>query len=432
MKNNKGPNSDTDQIIDIDKLGGRRSHRKRWLLLIVLIAAIVAVVVMRTKKKESGSVQFKTEQAQRGDITVLVTATGTIQPTNEVEVGSELSGIVESVEADFNDKVKVGQVLAKLDTSKLNAQVTQSKAALQSTEAKVLQAQATLNETCNKLSRFEKVRELSNNKVPSQTDFDAAQADFERAKADEASAKAALSQAQAALETYQVDLRKAIIRAPINGIVLTRNIEQGQTVAASFETPILFTLAEDLTEMELCVDVDEADIGQVKEGQDATFSVDAYPNRTFQAQIIQTRYGAQTVEGVVTYETVLKVDNTDLSLRPGMTATADIIVMKIEKAVLAPNSALRFEMTEEDDKTANGGGLVNAILPHPPRRESKQKESAISSSNQQQVWVLKGGQPVAVPVTTGATDGVRTEILSGEIKPGMSLIVGVISRGRRI
>lgn len=431
MNNRISPNSDTDQIIDIDKLGGRRSHRKRWLLLILLVAAIAITVAMRTRTAKSDSIQFKTEEVRRGDITVLVTATGTLEPTNEVEVGSELSGIVKSVEADYNDKVKVGQVLAKLDTSKLDAQVTQSKAALQAAEAKVMQAKATLNETRNKLDRFKKVRELSDNKVPSQTDFDAAQADFERAEADLASANASESQAKATLEAYQVDKRKSVICSPINGIVLTRNIEEGQTVAASFETPVLFTLAEDLTQMELCVDVDEADIGQVKDGQDATFTVDAYPNRTFQARIVQTRYGAQTVEGVVTYETVLEVDNTDLSLRPGMTATADIIVLKIENAVSVPNAALRFEMTQGNDKTDNGG-LVSAILPHPPRRELKQKENAISSSNQQQVWAMRDGRPATVPVTTGVTDGVRTEILSGPIEPGMSLIVGTIEskRGR--
>ena len=430
MKDRNKPNPDIEQIIGIDKLSGRRRRRKRWLFLVILAAVIIAAVVMRTKTGKSNSIQYKTEQVQRGDITVLVTATGTLEPTNEVDVGSELSGIVESVEVDYNNKVEVGQVLARLDTSKLNAQVTQSKAALESAEAKVLQAKATVNETRNKLTRYEKVRELSNNKVPSQTEFDTAQANFERAEADEASAKAAQSQAKATLEAYEVDLRKAVIRSPINGIVLTRNIEQGQTVAASFETPVLFTLAEDLTKMELCVDVDEADIGQVKEGQDAIFTVDAYPNRTFHAKIIQIRYGAQTVEGVVTYETVLKVDNTDLSLRPGMTATADIIVLKIEDAVLVPNSALRFEMTEEDNKTENRG-LVNAILPHPPRRESKRRENAINSSNQQQVWVLRDGRPVAVPVTIGATDGVRTEILDGAIEPGMSLIVDVMTRGRR-
>ncbi len=430
MKNGKEPSSDITQTIGVDKLSDRRDRLKRWLLVAILVVTIVISVVIWTKAGKSDSMQFKTEEVRRGDITVIVTATGTLQPTNEVDVGSELSGIIESVEVDYNNKVKVGQVLARLDTSKLEAQVTQSKAALESAKAKVLQAQATLNETRSKLAQFQKVRELSNNKVPSQSEFDAAEAAFERAKADGASARSAVSQAEATLEAYKTDLSKTVIRSPINGIVLTRSVEPGQTVAAAFQAPVLFTLAEDLTQMELHVDVDEADVGKVKEGQDAIFSVDAYPNRTFRAQITQTRYGAQTVEGVVTYETVLKVDNADLSLRPGMTATADIIVMKIEDAVLVSSSALRFKMSTEDDKK-NDGGLVGALLPHPPRHKSKQKENTISSGNKQQVWVLKDGQPLAVPVTTGATDGVMTEILDGEIEPGMLLVVDVISRGGR-
>ena len=234
---------------------------------------------------------------KRGDLTVIVTATGTLQPTNKVDVGSELSGIVKSVEADYNDRVKVGQVLARLDTSKLEAQVTQSRAALDSAKAKVLQAQATVLETRSKLTQFQKVRELSNNKVPSQSELDAAEAAFERAKADEASATAAVSQAQATLEANQTDLSKSVIRSPINGVVLTRSMEPGQTVAASFTAPVLFTLAEDLTQMELHVDVDEADVGKVKEGQKAAFGVAAYPNRTFEARITQTRFGSSRPRG---------------------------------------------------------------------------------------------------------------------------------------
>jgi HlyD family secretion protein len=430
MSTAKKLDSDISQTIGVDKRSELRSRRRRRLLITIPVLVIVIFIALRTREDKSPQTEFKTEQVRRGDITVIVTATGTLEPTNEVEVGSELSGIIKSVEVDYNSKVKVGQVLAILDTSKLDAQVTQSKAALESAKAKVLQAQATLSETHSKLSQFQKVRELSNNKVPSQTEYDAAEAAFERAKADEASAKAAVSQAQAALDAYETDLSKAVIRSPINGIVLTRSVEPGQTVAAAFQAPVLFTLAEDLTQMELHVNVDEADVGQVKEGQDGTFSVDAYPNRTFKAQIIQTRYGSQTVDGVVTYETVLKVNNADLSLRPGMTATADITVMKVEDALLAPNSALRFEISEEDTKTRSGG-LVSAILPHPPRQESKQKGNAISSSsNQQRVWILKDGRPVAVPVTTGATDGVMTEILDGKIEQGTSLVVGIISKGK--
>jgi HlyD family secretion protein len=427
---NTGTNPDLDiaKALGTDQSSGRKSHLKRWLILSILAVVIVMFIIIRTKNGKSSQMQFKTEQVTRGDITVIVTATGTLEPTNEVEVGSELSGIVESVEADYNNKVKVGQVLAKLDTSKLDAQVTQSKAALDSAKAKVLQTQATLSETSNKLTQYEKVRELSKNKVPSQTEFDAAQAAFERAKADVASAEAEVSQAQATLEAYQTDLSKAVVRSPINGIVLTRNIEQGQTVAASFETPVLFTLAEDLTQMELHVNVDEADVGKVKEGQDAVFTVDAYPDRTFKAHITQIRYGAETVDGVVTYETVLKVDNADLSLRPGMTATADIIIMKVENALMVSNSALRFEMPKENAKKTNGG-LVSTILPHPPRRESKPKENTISSGSQHDIWILRDDKPVTVTVTTGVTDGVNTEIVGGNIEPGMLLVVDVVSRG---
>jgi HlyD family secretion protein len=428
MKNRKNPNSDITRTIEIGKFSGHRKRLKRWFFTAILAAVIVVCAVIWTKAGKSNSMQFKTEKVQRGDITVIVTATGTLQPTNEVEVGSELSGIVESVEVDYNDKVKVGQALAKLNTSKLDAQVTQSKAALESAKANVLQTQATLSETRSKLAQFQKVRELSNNKVPSQTEFDAAEAAFMRAKADEAIATAAVSQAQATLEAYQTDLSKTVIRSPIDGIVLTRSVEPGQTVAAAFQAPVLFTLAEDLTKMELRVNVDEADIGQVKEGQSATFNVDAYPNRTFGAQITQIRYGAQTVDGVVTYETVLKVDNTDLSLRPGMTATADITVMKIEDIVLVSNSALRFTMPT-DENIDNSGGLVNTLLPHPPRRETKQKESEVSNSNRK-LWVLKDGKPVDVQVTTGASDGVMTEILNGGIEPGMLVVVDIISKGK--
>ncbi len=421
----------TKLVSDINRIigAGNQNNLKRRLFIIVPAIAIILFIIIWAKSGESSLTQYKTEQVQQGDLTVEVTATGTLQPTNEVEVGSELSGIVKSVEVDYNSKVKVGQVLARLDTSKLNAQVTQSKAALESAKAKVLQAQATLNETRSKLTQYQKVRELSNNKVPSQTEFDAAEASFERAKADEASAKAAVSQAEATLKAYETDLSKAVICSPIDGIVLTRNIEPGQTVAASFETPVLFTLAEDLTKMELHVNVDEADVGQVKEGQDAEFTVDAYSNRTFKAKIIQTRYGSETVDGVVTYETVLKVDNNDLCLRPGMTATADITVLKIENAILVSGSALRFKMTSEESKKNNSGGLVSTLLPHPPS-QSKQKENTISSGNQQQVWALKDGQPIAVGVTTGATDGVMTEILEGDIEPSMSLITDIISKGK--
>ncbi len=225
---------------------------------------------------------------------------------------------------DYNSKVKAGQVLAVLDTAKLEAPIAQSRAALESAKAKAQQAKATVTETLAKMEQYQKVWSLSGGKVPSQTEMDAAKASLERAKADAANNAAAVSQAEAVLKSNLTDLSKSVIKSPIDGIVLARSIEPGQTVAASFTAPVLFTLAEDLAKMDLHVNVDEADIGRVLEGQSATFSVAAYPNRTFDALISQARYGSSTTSGVVTYETVLKVENPDLSLRPGMTATADI------------------------------------------------------------------------------------------------------------
>jgi HlyD family secretion protein len=429
MESKSNQESDVAKVLEIDRSSGRRKGLKRWLVVAIVVAAAVTSIVVWNRMEQSGSVQYKTQQVERGNLIVIVTATGTLQPTNEVEVGSELSGIIKTVEVDYNDSVKVGQVLAKLDTSKLEAQMAQAKAALESAKAKVLQAQATVKETRAKLAQLQKVRELSHNKVPSQSELDAAEAAFERAKADEASAKAAVSQAQATLQANKTDLSKSIIRSPINGIVLTRSVEPGQTVAASFTAPVLFALAEDLTQMELHVDVDEADIGKVHEGQEATFSVAAYPNRTFEARITQARYGSSTTSGVVTYETVLKVNNTDLSLRPGMTATADITVKKVENAVLIPSVALRFTPPAQEQKKEkkSSGSLLASLLPRRPRSAFKKDEDISANKKERRVWILKDGNLSAIPVTIGSTDGRMTEVVAGDIKPGMALVVDTVS-----
>ncbi|MCX5906028.1 MAG: efflux RND transporter periplasmic adaptor subunit [Deltaproteobacteria bacterium] len=429
MKSKPNAVSDVAQTLKIDEPSKRRKGLKKWIIVVLLTAAAMTAVVIWKLTETSNAVQYKTQEVQIGNLTVIVTATGTLQSTNKVDVSSELSGIIKTVAVDYNDRVKVGQVLATLDTSKLQAQVMQSKAAMESAKGKVLQAQATVKETRSKLRQLQKVRELSNNKVPSQSEIDAAEAALERAEADEVSAKAAVSQAQATLEANETDLSKSVIRSPINGIVLTRNAEPGQTVAAAFQAPVLFNLAEDLTKMELHVDVDEADVGQVREGQTATFSIDAYPGRTFQARITQARYGSKTTEGVVTYETVLKVDNSDLSLRPGMTATADITVKKVEKVTLVPNAALRFTPPVQEEKKSSSG-LVGALLPRPPSSPSKPIEEATTNKNQRRVWTLQEGKLSAVPITIGATNGIRTEVVAGDIKAGMAVVVDIAERGK--
>ncbi len=427
MKSKRSSESHITQILGTDRFSGERRRVKRWAFVCALALLAAVPVIIWTKTKNANSIKYQTREVQRGDLTVTVTATGNLEPTNQVDVGTEVSGTVETVEVDYNDEVKVGQVLARLDPSKFQAQVLQSKAALKSARARVLEAQATVNEMHNELSRLNRVRELSDNKVPSQHDLDAAQAALQRAQADEALAMAQVSEAQATLEFNETDLSKAVIRSPVNGVVLTRSVEPGQTVAASFQAPVLFTLAEDLTQMELRVDVDEADVGQVKDGQEATFTVDAYPDRNFPARITQVRFGSKTVDGVVTYETVLNVDNSDVSLRPGMTATAEITVKKIENAILVPNAALRFtppigEKKEPSDDT----DLIGKLLPRRHRHPSKERKDATADNKQQRVWTLRGGQLVAIAVTTGATDGKMTEVTTGQIEPGVALVVDAV------
>jgi HlyD family secretion protein len=406
-------------------------HSKRITLVAVLVLlSVIAVVIFATVGK-GNSVHYETKEVIRGSLTVTVTATGTLEPTNKVDVGSELSGIVKTVIVDYNDRVKMNQVLARLDTSKLDAQVMQSKATLESARAKVLEAQATVKEARSDLERMQHVQALSNNRVPSKQDLDAKDAALKRAMATEASANAQVSLARATLESIETDLAKSVIRSPINGIVLTRTVEPGQTVAASFQTPVLFTLAEDLRKMELHVDVNEADVGMVQEGQEAKFTVDAYSDRTFPARITQVRYGAKTVEGVVTYETLLAVDNSDLVLRPGMTATADITVRKIENAALVPNVCLRFSPpVKEEDDTKDERGILSKILPHPPRFASRNQKDTVDGKGGKSVWTLHEGRPVSITITTGATDGVMTEVTGGDLKPGMALITSIAGEGR--
>ncbi len=428
-------NTETEQSADVAtqlKLQGSPMQRRKlkgpliWIAIIALVIAVAGIALIM--RNGNDKVQYKSQAAERGNLVVTVSATGTLKPTNQVDVGSELSGIVKTVEVRDNDQVKVGQVLARLDTSKLESQVLQTRSALESAQAKVLQTKASVQETEEKLARFARVRELSGGRVPSQLEMDAAKAALERARADEAAAKAAVSQAQATLDVNLTDLSKAVIRSPINGVVLKRSVEPGQTVAASFQAPVLFTLAEDLAEMELHVNVDEADVGKVQSRQEATFTVDAYQDRSYPARISTVRFGSQTVEGVVTYETVLKVDNTDRSLRPGMTANAVITVNKIEQALLIPNAALRFSPPAQQQGGSSGrGNLVSRLFPRPPAGPSKQKTDENVNKAQKRVWILRNGQLEPVTVTTGATDGIMTEVTEGPIEPGTALVIDTVT-----
>jgi len=447
MNNENTNESEINHILNLDESHGRKKWKKRLILMALLAVVFLGGMILWTRHQVSNGMAYKTQEAKRGDILVTVTATGTLKPRNQVEISSELSGIVDAVFVDYNSQVKIGQALATLDKSKLNAQVLESKAALETARARVIQAEATFKDAQKTLARLKNVWDISGGKIPAQNDMDTAEATFDRAKADLSSTRAAVSQAKATLESRETDLEKSTIRSPINGIVLSRSVEPGQTVAASLQAPILFTLAEDLTQMDLLVNVDEADVGQVQEGQKARFTVDAYPQRVFAADIYQVRFGATTSSGVVTYETVLHVDNSDLLLRPGMTATADIIVKHIQNALLVPNAALRFAPPSLMQKgAANRGNLIDSLLPGPRRRRFASSQSGRngqsgsfstsngrSSSNAAQhlkrVWLLKDGTPVPIPIRIGETDGAVTEVLDGKITTGMPLIVDMVKEG---
>jgi HlyD family secretion protein len=399
------------------------NRRPPWLVAAAALVVIVVAGVIWYANRNGSDSQYQSAEVSRGDLTVMVTATGTLEPVNQVDVGSELSGTIRSVEADVNDRVKQGQVLARLDTERLKARVHESQSALDAARAKLAESKATLAESQKK---YERLKALAEKQLYSQQELETAHAAYERAAAAVASAQAQIKSAQATLTANQTDLAKAVIVSPVDGIVLKRNVEPGQTVAASFQTPVLFTLAEDLSKMELHVDVDEADVGQVKEGQQASFTVDAYPDRHFQARIVKVHYAPSVEQDVVTYEALLSVDNSDLVLRPGMTATAEIVTRVVHDALLVPNGALRF--TPPAPQTKSQGSGMRGLLPRPHRRTPAQQQAANAKpgTKKQQVWILRDHKPLAIAVTVGATDGRMTEVTGGELQAGMKVLVDVV------
>lgn len=398
--------------------GGGKGRLRRWLILGAGAVAVIAALALLGGGDQGAAGRYITEEASAGKLTVTVSATGTLQPTKSVDVGSEQSGTLATVLAQENDRVKKGQLLAQLDTAKLRDAVAKSSAALAAANASVAQARATVAEAKASLSRMRQVAELSGGKVPARTELETAEATLQRAVANEASARASVVQAEAVLKTDETNLSKGTIRSPVDGVVLTRKVEPGQSVVAAMTIPVLFTLAEDLARMELQVKVDEADVGTVKLGQPASFTVSAWPGRNFPATIERVGLGSTITDNVVTYKTVLTVNNDDLALRPGMTATATIVTAQRDNALLVPNAALRFTPTKATPKA--DGSLVASLLPRPPSETKRVTATAVPGALQ--VWVLEGGEPRAVPVKTGVSNGRFTEITGGELKPGMAVI----------
>lgn len=400
----------TDAIPDFLEAGRSSFRARRWRWIVAAAVLLLATTLLLFPAGGPPPGRFLTEMAETGNLVVSITASGTLQPTRSVDVGSELSGTLLAVLVNDNDRVAKGQVLARLDTSKLEDAAAKSRAALAQMKATVAEARANL-------SRLRHVAQLSGGKVPSLSELETADATLLRAQANEASALATL-------KSDETNIAKATIRSPINGYVLARKVEPGQTVVAAMSTPVLFSIAEDLTRMELQVKVDEADVGSVKLGQPASFTVAAWVGRSFPATLKRVGIGSTITDNVVTYKTILTVANDDLALRPGMTATARIVTAHRENVLLVPNAALRF--TPPAVPTPPSGGVVSHLLPRPPLPKNPQT----TKTGEPQVWVLTAGQPVAVPVKTGASNGRQTEIVAGDLKPGTPVIVEYQEAGK--
>ena len=397
-----------------------------WGAVIAVLLVIGGMAYWQAHNRKNAMPSYVTEPLRKGGLTLTVAANGTLQPTRAVNIGSELSGTVKRVLVDVNDRIKKGQVLVELDTSKLSDQVLRSRAGLAAAQAQLAQSAATVKESKANLARYEEVSRLSGGKVPSAAELDTARATLERALAAQTSANANVAEARATASTDETNLSKASIRSPIDGVVLSRSVDPGNAVAASLQAVTLFSVAEDIAKLRLEVSVDEADVGSVQVGQKASFTVSAYPSRRYPAKITRVAYGSTKTDNVVTYTTYLDVDNSDLSLRPGMTASATIVAVEHTGVLLVPNTALRFTPSVGTGAVvadAGSASVMSKLLPRMPRQGARRSAGA-SAGGAKKIWVLKEGNAVEMAVKTGISDGRVTEV-SGDALEGGLLVITV-------
>ena len=376
----------------------------RFTLHRVTIAMSLLVLLFGCK---GDTPSYRTDPVTLGDIQQTVTATGTVNAVTTVQVGTQVSGTIKTLYVDFNSRVKKGQLIAQIDPSTFESQVQQAKANLLSAEANLEKAQTALS---NDKKTFERNKELLAKKLIAQSDLDTAETTYQSDKAQVASAKAQIEQAKASLDLSQQNLAYTRIVSPVDGVVISRAVDVGQTVAASFQTPTLFTIAQDLTKMQIDTNIAESDIGLIKVGQIVEFTVDAYPDTTFKGKVWQIRQAPITVQNVVTYDVVIQVNNRDLKLMPGMTANVSVIIVTRHDVLRITNAALRFRFTE---KPASAG--AGAAGPSEKKGPS--------------VWVLENGKPKRVIVKPGISDGTYTEVVSGDLKEGQNIIVEALKKG---
>ena len=376
----------------------------------IAVAAVVAAGGFYYWNTREDEIQYKTVPVRRSDIRSTIQATGTLNPVETVDVGTQISGTIKELYFDYNSRVKEGQLIALMDSATQAAEVSQAEATVASAQADVLNAQAALDVAAKDLSR---TRELAKRDLIAKADVDTDTSTWLKAKANLAAAEAKVAQYRATLEKSRINLNYTRIYSPVDGVVVAKNVEEGQTVAASYQTPSIAEIARDLTQMQVEVNVDEADIGGVHEGQQAIFNVDTYPADSFEGKVTQVRLSPMTTDNVVTYTVIVKVQNPDGKLLPGMTANVSLILESREDVLVVPNSAFRF-------KPSNG---QSAEMGMPgPGGGRKQNVAAVTKPA---VYTLDKKKPVKMEVERGITDGQNTEILSG-IEEGERVITGII------
>uniref|UniRef100_UPI004048419C efflux RND transporter periplasmic adaptor subunit n=1 Tax=Aliarcobacter sp. TaxID=2321116 RepID=UPI004048419C len=405
---------DTNLKNELENYSNKTSKKKYFFIVLILLLLIGVgyYYFVNNQSKKEQVVSFNTKKVTRGDLSVVVSATGTINPTNSVEIGVEVSGTIKEIFVDFNDEVKVGQLLATLDTRKLQSEVDGQTAALAIANANLKESEVNLRNKKSVYDRTLKMYNSSGGKYPSINELDSTRFAYEASLSTLEASKAKVEQSSFNLNTAKQNLDKAYVRSSINGIVLNRAVEVGQTLAASMNAPKLFTLAKDLTQMDLIVSIDESDVADIKKDLDVTFSVDAYPNRTFKGKIKQVRLNPITVNGVVTYETVVGVSNEELLLRPGMTATAQIITKQSIDKLIIPNSALRFKPKIQSEQKVKTMNLVQG--PRRPQGERAPKE--MGKREFFPIFILENNQPKRVMVKVLETDGKSTTVESKDLK----------------
>mgnify|MGYP000355423684 FL=1 len=412
---------DTNLQNELKSYSNKNSKKKYFFIIFIILLLIAGVYYFffaNQSKKEEVNL-YNTKKVTRGDLSVIVSATGTLNPTNSVEIGVEVSGTIKEIYVDFNDEVEVGQLLAILDTRKLQSEVDGQTASLGISKANLKESEVNLRNKKTVYDRTLKMYNSSGGKYPSINELDDAKFAHESAVSSFEAAKAKVEQSSFSLNTAKQNLDKAYVKSSIKGIVLNRAVEVGQTLAASMNAPKLFTLAKDLTQMDLIVSIDESDVADIKKDLDVTFTVDAYPNKNFKGKIKQVRLNPVTVNGVVTYETVVGVNNEELLLRPGMTATAQINTKQSFDKLMIPNGALRFKPKIQSEQKANTMNLVQ-----PPRRVAGENASKdLSKKEFTPIYVLENNQPKRVMVKILETDGKVTTIESNDLKVDDELII---------